>query len=582
MRFTLQRPDRQSGMKEPPHRGMDVGLPTMAVREGISIEFKSDKGPLSDDGVVAAVICLANSEGGELYLGVEDDGRVTGVAPNHMNTAALSAMVASRTHPRLTVATMLERVQGVPVMRFQVPQALLPTMRSDGLYQRRQLKKDGTPECVPMQPHEIVSRGFGALQPDPSEATVPGSTPDDLDPIERERLRRMIQQNPRADQALLDLEDEEIDAFLGLTREHQGTMASTVLGLLLIGREPALSRLLPTHEVAIQFFRGTTLLINEHLREPLLRIIDRLDQLYTLQPAEGEMSIGLQRISVPSVDRDAFREATINAFAHRDYAVRETTVVRWDDDEVEISSPGGLVSGVTVDNLLTVASSPRNQRLAAALKSLGLVERSARGVDRIYEGQARYGRRLPDYGLTNRDRVVVQLDRGPADLEFTRSLIEYERSQGMRLSIRQTLVLAGLRRSRRLSLSDIAADLQVQENRARTVVDALIALDLVASHGRTRARFYTLGPAFLKLLDDAAPIASYVTPTDDEQESRIVSLVEENGKITRSEVVQGLGLTEDQAKHRLRIMVEKQLLERRGERRGAHYVFPRTEVPDSG
>jgi ATP-dependent DNA helicase RecG len=51
--------------------------------ETLTYEFKSDRKPLPDKDLISAVVALANTEGGELYLGVEDDGTVSGLHPNH-------------------------------------------------------------------------------------------------------------------------------------------------------------------------------------------------------------------------------------------------------------------------------------------------------------------------------------------------------------------------------------------------------------------------------------------------------------------------------------------------------------------
>ena len=57
----------------------------MPRAESLTVEFKSDRKCLSDDELVQALVCLANSEGGQLWLGVEDDGRPTGLHPKHRN-----------------------------------------------------------------------------------------------------------------------------------------------------------------------------------------------------------------------------------------------------------------------------------------------------------------------------------------------------------------------------------------------------------------------------------------------------------------------------------------------------------------
>jgi ATP-dependent DNA helicase RecG len=72
-------------------------------RETLHIEFKSDRKKLSDNDLLEAVVCLANTEGGELWLGVEDDGTVTGLHPEHALLDGLVGMIAGRTSPMLTV-----------------------------------------------------------------------------------------------------------------------------------------------------------------------------------------------------------------------------------------------------------------------------------------------------------------------------------------------------------------------------------------------------------------------------------------------------------------------------------------------
>ena len=62
-------------------------LNLIAAGETLTVEFKSDRGPLPDADLIEAVVCLANGQGGILLIGVEDDGRVTGLHPRH------------RTHP---------------------------------------------------------------------------------------------------------------------------------------------------------------------------------------------------------------------------------------------------------------------------------------------------------------------------------------------------------------------------------------------------------------------------------------------------------------------------------------------------
>ena len=69
--------------------------------ESLEVEFKSDRDPLNDDDLVEALVCLANAQGGHLYLGVENDGAVTGLHDSRpLQVEGLAAMVATMDRPR--------------------------------------------------------------------------------------------------------------------------------------------------------------------------------------------------------------------------------------------------------------------------------------------------------------------------------------------------------------------------------------------------------------------------------------------------------------------------------------------------
>lgn len=90
-------------------------MPASALppRESLTVEFKSDRTRLSDRELVEAVVCLANADGGELWLGVEDNGSPTGLHAEHLHLASLAGLVAARTSPSLavTVTPLWRQVQ---------------------------------------------------------------------------------------------------------------------------------------------------------------------------------------------------------------------------------------------------------------------------------------------------------------------------------------------------------------------------------------------------------------------------------------------------------------------------------------
>ena len=309
----------------------------LPLRESLTVEFKSDRSKLPDRDLIEALVCLANAEGGELWLGVEDDGTPTGLHAEHRLLEGLAGMVAARTSPSLNVRAEAVELDGVTVACVHIPKSQSEVATTSGVYLRRRLKHDGTPECVAMLPHERSSRAsnFGLL--DVSAQPVAGATLADLDPLERERLRQAVQQYG-GDRVLLELDDEALDGALLLTaRQPDGSRVPTLTGLLLVGRETSIRQLVPTHEFAFQVLAQQAVRFNEFRRFPLLKALDWLETNFRPYNPEEELQVGLFRVPVPKVDLGAFREAVANALVHRDYHGRGAVHVRLEDDALAVS-----------------------------------------------------------------------------------------------------------------------------------------------------------------------------------------------------------------------------------------------------
>lgn len=199
-------------------------------RETLTVEFKSDRSKLPDRELIEALICFANAEGGELWLGVEDDGTPTGLHAEHRLLEGLTGMVAARTSPSLNIQTEAVEMDEVTLARIHVPKSQGEMATTSGVYLRRRLKHDGTPECVAMLRHEHSSRASSFSLLDVSAQPVASATLADLDPLEREGLHQAVQQYGD-DRVLLKLDDEALDGALLLTaRQPDGTRVATLTG----------------------------------------------------------------------------------------------------------------------------------------------------------------------------------------------------------------------------------------------------------------------------------------------------------------------------------------------------------------
>ncbi len=525
-------------------------------KETLSKEFKSDLKGLPDSELVEAVVALANTDGGCLYLGVEDDGTPTGAQQKHQDPVGMAAMIANKTVPPISVRAQLVG-NDIAVVQVEVPKAQSVVSTKSGKILRRMMKVDGTPESVPMYPYEFATRLSDLGKLDYSAQPVRGSTREDFDPLERDRLRRIIASYQSGDQNLLELSDEDMEKSLRLVVSVDGDLTPTLAGLLLIGNEDALQQFVPTNEAAFQVLNGTDIKVNQTYHGPLLKTIEQISASFKPWNPGTELNMGLFSSMVPEFDERAFREALVNAFGHRDYSVLGRVRVLVDDAGLTIANPGGFVEGINVHNLLTAEPHGRNPCLMDALKRSGLAERTGRGIDRIFEGALNYGRPLPDYSRSNGRGVSVLLPRSAPDKAFVELLAEERERSGKSMSLDGLLILDKLKRERRCSFDVLSKSMDMSDQRLRTVLGQLTESGLIESVGTGARRTYMLGA---KVYRRSGKVVEYVRQSDIDRvrySELIIKLIHEQKTVSRNDVMELLHLSANQAYYQLRKLVDE-------------------------
>ena len=544
-------------------------------KETLSLEFKSDLKRLPDDDLLDAVVALANSDGGTVYLGVEDDGTPTGIDKVHQDAVGLSAMIANRTVPPVSARAQIVGTEKTPVMQIDVPKSRSVVSTKSGKVLRRRMKVDGTPESVPMYPYEIATRLSDLGRLDFSAQPVPDATRDDFDPLERDRLRRIIGTYQSSDRNLLELTDEELEKSLQLTVTVDGKTMPTLTGLLLLGKGESLKRFVPTHRASFQVMSGTDIKVNQDYAGPLLKTIEQINDMFSPWNPSAELSVGLFSMMVPEFDHRAFREALVNAFGHRDYTLLGRVRVQLDDAGLTIANPGGFVEGINIHNLLTAEPYGRNPCLMDALKRTGLAERTGRGIDRIFEGALNYGRPLPDYSRSNRRGVSVLLPRSVPDKAFVELLAEERERSGKSMSLDGLLILDKLKSERRCGFDVLSGSLDMSDQRLRTVLGQLTEAGLVESAGVGARRTYMLGA---KVYRRSGRAMEYVRQSDIDRvryPELIIKLMHEQKSVSKNDVMELLHLEENQAYYQLRKLVLEGRAKKVGSGRNVRYAAVR-------
>ena len=545
---------------------MEVNI---GFREDMTHEFKSDKNKLQDSEIVDAVVAFANTDGGELYLGVEDTGEISGLHKDHMDITRLAAFIANKTVPSVPVRCEILDL-ALPILKITVPRRTSITASSSGKIQRRRLKANGEPENVPMYPYEIAGRLSDLCLFDYSAQPVPNGEYRDLDPVERERLRRIIR-DYHGEAALLELDDEGLDKALHLAVQDSQKLVPTFAGLLMIGRADSLRTLLPSAETAIQVLTGTDIRVNESFYLPILAAFDRITEYFAAWNHEEEMEMGLYRISIPDFDKRAFREALVNAFCHRDYSRLGRVRLQINDEGMTISNPGGFIEGINADNLLDAEPHGRNPVLADAMKRIGLAERTGRGIDRIYEGSLLYGRLLPDYSQSTNSSVRLFIPRGLPDKAFVAMISEEQKRVGHSLPIYSLLILNVLKQLHQATLHEISQVLKREESRLKVVLETLVESGLVEALGNGRGRNYMLSSKAYGA-DKAAAYVRQKGIDEIRYPELVLELARKQGEVRRADVVTLLHISAPKAYRLLRRLQEEGKLALHGKGAGAYYT----------
>lgn len=238
------------------------------------------------------------------------------------------------------------------------------------------------------------------------ETPVPLAT---VNHLESSLFQRYLQRRQKA----RGTEPEEVSAALMLKLkavvQEEERLLPPVGGVLLFCPEP--QRFFPQARIQAARFKGSTtdeFIDQQDIGGSLLEQVDQCLNFIKRNIRLRGVVKGLQREDRYEYPLPALREALINAIVHRDYSISGTSIrVAIFDDCVEISSPGLLPTGISLEQLGTGASEIRNRMLARSFKDMGLIEEWGRGTRIMREAMVNAGLPAPVYQEVGRDFRVT-------------------------------------------------------------------------------------------------------------------------------------------------------------------------------
>lgn len=342
--------------------------------EGKTLEFKRDLS--SPKPMLKTLVAFANTAGGRLVIGVDDDKQVVGVEDPLEEEERLCNLIADSIAPRLVPNIEMITVEGKTLLIAEVflsgsrPHFLRAEGPEVGVYVRLgSTNRQADRELVAELRRSVEGGSF-------DELPMPALSSDDLD-------LKAAQAHFKGKRAL----DEQGLLTLKLLRREQGALVPTKGAVLLFGKD----RLAHFPDAWIQCgrFTGTDkthIFDHTELHEPLPQAVESILLFLKKHAMRAADLSGLHRKDVWSIPLTILREVVVNALLHADYSQRGAPIrVAFFDDRIEVENPGILLPGLTIEDMKQGVSRIRNPVIARVFRELNLIEQWGSGVRRIFE-----------------------------------------------------------------------------------------------------------------------------------------------------------------------------------------------------
>ncbi|WP_454780317.1 ATP-binding protein [Legionella sp. WA2022007384] len=340
---------------------------------GKTLEFKRDLS--SPKSLLKSIVAFANTAGGHLIIGGNDDRQITGVEHPLDEEERLCNLIADSISPRLIPSIELVTLNNKTLLVIEVfvsntgPHWINSEGSTQGIYVRLgSTNRQADQELIT----ELHRRSEGVNF---DEMPMPELSVDDVDITKAQELFSDIK----------SLNEKNL-LTLKLITSHQGKLVPTKGAILLFGKER--NTYFPDAWVQCGRFIGkdkSRIFDHVDIYDYLPNAVESIMMFLKKHALRGADFSAVQRKDIWSIPLLMLREAVINALVHTDYSQRGAPIrISFFDDRIEIEHPGILLPGLTIEDMRQGISKIRNHVIARVFRELNLIEQWGSGVSRIY------------------------------------------------------------------------------------------------------------------------------------------------------------------------------------------------------
>ncbi|OHE07481.1 MAG: hypothetical protein A2513_00485 [Sulfurimonas sp. RIFOXYD12_FULL_33_39] len=467
--------------------------------ENSTIEYKSLKKAVGKSAdlkdLAKTCVCLANTQGGYLFIGIEDKDKLPPseqkIDPEEMNEI-IKKLRSLTDSVGLVNPEIKTHENGGEFFIIQIyPSMKTIAITSDG----RVFIRIGD-ECVAIKGEELtrLAHEKGAFQ---WELVVTKTHISQIEPENIMKFIHEIRSSDRVSDFIKNQIDSDILEFYKLTDDNY----LTNLGILWLGDFKQRSKL--NYPITVQYIvydkdekkiRKVDWNLNQFNPKELLLEIEKeaIELNYSF-----ELPDGMFRKYIRHYAKDVVRELLVNAFVHKSFTISGDIFISLYKDRLEIKNPGGLPLGVTKDNILHQVQR-RNPHLIDTFKALKLMESEGSGYDLIYEKLSLDGKSYPRIE-NDINFVKITIYSNILDNDILQ-IIDYL-AKHYQLNQKEIITLGAVVRSKKISGFDLSKLLQLGDDRLRYWVDTLVDKKILLTEGKTKGLMYMINPKILSSVE---------------------------------------------------------------------------------
>ena len=429
-------------------------------KESIHLELKKEY--VKD--ILKTVIAFANTSGGKIYIGIDDDGKVLGVQKLDTDILKLSNSIRDSIKPDITLFTsiLVEKIDSKDVIVVDVQKGA-----SSPYY----LTDKG------IRPSGVYVRQGASSVPATDVAILKMIRDTDGDNFEE---LRSLNQNLDFDFLKKEFEDANIKLEHSQMRtfniiDEDGLY--TNLGLLLSEQCP--------HTIKAAVFEGSTKEIFKDRFEFSGSLLKQMKDVYSFlnryNRTNSEIT-GLKRTDTREYPEIALREALLNSIVHKEYSYSSSTLISVFDDKIEIVTIGGLTKGLSEDDIMLGVSILRNRNLANIFYRLKLIEAYGTGIPKIIESYNEYNVKPKIEISSNAFKITL-----PNTLK-EKSISKLEKN----LSDKEYLIVNMLKENEYIKRTDIEKNLSISSSMAIKLLRNMVDNSIIEKLGKGKNVIYRL------------------------------------------------------------------------------------------